>query len=158
MIDVPEQKRHDIPDAEQIPPQTEVRVPAARTGADATTGRGPAPVSPGTAPPDERHAGTTPDQPYHRVRRTRFSGLWIALTLSAVVLLVLLVFIIENGQRVDIAFFGVHGQLSLGVALLLAAICGVLLVAVPGYGRILQLRKAARRNSATPATRHARQR
>jgi uncharacterized integral membrane protein len=147
VIDMPEQKGRDVPDTDGMPPQTEARVPAARTaGAEATTGPERAPVSPDAATPDTRQAGTTPDHPYHHVRRTRFSGLWIALTLSAVVLLVLLVFIIENGQRVDIAFFGVHGQLSLGVALLLAAICGMLLVAVPGYGRILQLRKAARRN------------
>jgi uncharacterized integral membrane protein len=47
-------------------------------------------------------------------------------------------------------FSSVHGQLSLGVALLLAAICGAA-VAVPGYGRIRQLRKAARRNVGGPS-------
>jgi uncharacterized integral membrane protein len=81
------------------------------------------------------------------MRRTRISGLWVGLTIAAVVLLVLLVFIIENGQRVDISFFGAHGHLPLGVALLLAAICGVLLVAVPGYGRIMQLRRALRKTA-----------
>lgn len=41
---------------------------------------------------------------------------------------------------------GAHTHLPLGVALLLAAVCGVLLVAIPGTGRILQLRVTARRN------------
>jgi uncharacterized integral membrane protein len=83
------------------------------------------------------------------MRRTRFSGLWVTVTVAAVVLLVLLVFIIENGQRVDIGFFGAHGHLPLGVAMLLAAIGGILLVAIPGYGRILQLRRALRRAAVT---------
>jgi len=79
------------------------------------------------------------------VPRTRFGGLWITVTLAAVVLLLLLVFILENGRTVDVAYFGVHGHLPLGAALLLAAACGVLLVAIPGYGRIIQLRRAAKR-------------
>ena len=46
----------------------------------------------------------------------------MALVLFAVVLLLLLVFILENSQRVDISYFGAHGHLPLGVALLLAAV------------------------------------
>jgi uncharacterized integral membrane protein len=80
-----------------------------------------------------------------QVKRTRFSGLWIGVTVAAVVLLFLLVFIIQNGQSVKISIFGGSLHLPLGVALLLAAICGVLLLAIPGYGRIIQLRRAIRR-------------
>lgn len=79
------------------------------------------------------------------VRRTRTSGLWVGLTLGAVVLVLLLVFILQNLVQVPIYFFGASGQLPLGVALLLAAVAGVLIVAIPGSGRILQLRRAARR-------------
>jgi uncharacterized integral membrane protein len=57
---------------------------------------------------------------------------------SPLVLLLLLIFILENGQRPDIGFFGAHGHLPLGIALLLAAILGVLLVVIPGTGRIIQ--------------------
>jgi hypothetical protein len=39
-----------------------------------------------------------------------------------------------------VSFFGAHGHLPLGIALLLAAILGVLLVVIPGTGRIVQLR------------------
>jgi lipopolysaccharide assembly protein A len=49
---------------------------------------------------------------------------------------------------VDIAYFGAHGHLPLGVALLLAAVAGALLVLIPGTVRIVQLRKAARRHHA----------
>ncbi|HEX5117969.1 MAG TPA: LapA family protein [Pseudonocardiaceae bacterium] len=128
-----QQQLPDAPDTDQLPVQTAgapVPVPAPASTTDDPTTTTPAP----------EHA-------FHRVRRTRTSGLWVGATVAAVVLLVLLVFIIENGQRVDIAFFGAHGHLPLGVALLLAAICGVLLVAIPGYGRIMQLRRALRRTA-----------
>jgi uncharacterized integral membrane protein len=82
----------------------------------------------------------------HKVRRTRLSALWLSLLLFTVVLVLLLVFIVENSRTVDIAYFGAHTHLPLGVALLLAAVCGVLLVAIPGTGRILQLRATARRH------------
>src|SRR5215469_12898614 len=79
------------------------------------------------------------------IRRTRLKGMYVALALFALVLLLLLVFILENGRGVDIAFFGAHAHLPLGVALLLAAVFGNLLVLIPGTARILQLRAAARR-------------
>jgi uncharacterized integral membrane protein len=82
----------------------------------------------------------------HVVRRTRMGGWWVASALFALVLLLLLIFILENGQRANIGFFGAHGHLPLGIALLLAAILGVLLVLIPGTGRIIQLRMLARRH------------
>jgi uncharacterized integral membrane protein len=74
------------------------------------------------------------------------AGLWVTAVLSALVLLLLLIFILENGQRVSISYFGAHRHLPLGVALLLAAVLGVLLVVIPGTGRIIQLRITARRH------------
>jgi uncharacterized integral membrane protein len=91
----------------------------------------PGPSTPGTAP----------------VRRSRSGGLWVGLILSALVLLFLLVFILQNGAPVQISFFALEGSLPVGVALLLAAIAGILLVAIPGTVRILQLRRAARRGA-----------
>ena len=96
-----------------------------------------APVAGRQAPVAARH---------HRVRRTRMGGLWVGLTLAAIVLLLLLVFILENGQKASISYFGAHGHLPLGVALLLAAVAGALLVSIPGTARILQLRRTARRH------------
>jgi len=80
------------------------------------------------------------------IKRTRVSGLWIGATLSAVVLLFLLIFILQNNVPTPIRFLGIEGTLPVGVALLFAAVLGVLLVAIPGYLRILQLRRAARRH------------
>ena len=72
--------------------------------------------------------------------------MWVGFGVAAVVLLLLLIFILENGKSVDIGYFGVHGHLPLGVALLLAAVAGALLVLIPGTGRIIQLRRTAHRH------------
>ena len=65
---------------------------------------------------------------------------------GAVVLLLLLIFILENTQRVKISFLGAHGHVSLGVALLLAAVGGALVVGMVGAARIVQLRTRSRRS------------
>ena len=87
-----------------------------------------------------------PVTPPLKIKRTRISGLWIALGFFAVVLLLLLIFILQNGAKVDISYMGAHGHLPLGVALLLSAVCGVLLVILAGAARISQLRAVARRH------------
>jgi uncharacterized integral membrane protein len=79
------------------------------------------------------------------VPHSRTGVLWTGLILSALVLLFLLIFILQNTAPVQITFLGLSGTLPTGVALLLAAIAGLLLVAIPGGLRILQLRRAARR-------------
>jgi uncharacterized integral membrane protein len=71
---------------------------------------------------------------------------WVASALFAVVLLLLLIFILQNGHKVEISYLGAHGHLPLGVALLMTAVVGVLLVVIPGTGRIIQLRVTARRH------------
>ena len=58
----------------------------------------------------------------------------MALALVAVVLL-LLVFMLENSQRLDISYFGANGHLPLRVALLLAAVLGILLAVIAWFWR-----------------------
>jgi uncharacterized integral membrane protein len=100
-------------------------------------------------PPPSQPAGRKPGR--RGVKRTRIGGVWVAAALFALILLLLLIFILENGHNVDIAYFGAHVRSPLGVALLLAAILGVLLVLIPTAARIMQLRMAARRNSRAAA-------
>lgn len=105
------------------------------------------PVRPAGAPdppPASIGAGPAPSQPA-AMRRTRLGGLWVVAAFGAVILILLLVFILQNGQRVEIHLYGAHWNAPLGVALLMAAALGVLLVVVPGGGRIIQLKRAARR-------------
>jgi lipopolysaccharide assembly protein A len=91
--------------------------------------------------------------PQHVIKHTRISGLWVAVAFFAVVLLLLLLFILQNARTVDIAYFGAHGHLPLGVALLLAAVCGALLAILASVARMAQLRATARRHRRADARR-----
>jgi lipopolysaccharide assembly protein A len=72
--------------------------------------------------------------------------LWVAVGIFALVLLFLLIFILQNGRGVDISYLGAHGHMPLGVALLLAAVCGALLVILAAAARMAQLRSTARKH------------
>jgi len=89
--------------------------------------------------------------PHHTIRHTRTSGLWVAVGIFALVLLFLLIFILQNGRGVDISYLGAHGHMPLGVALLLAAVCGALLVILAAAARMAQLRSTARKHRRTDA-------
>jgi uncharacterized integral membrane protein len=109
------------------------------------------------AQPVQQASSTAPSAqlPQHVVKRTRMGGLWLASGSFAVVLLLLLIFILENSKSVDVAYFGAHGHVPLGVALLLAAVLGILMVVIPGSARIIQLRLTARRHRRADAARVA---
>lgn len=76
---------------------------------------------------------------------TRTSAAFKSLVAAAIVLVLLLVFILENTQSVKIGYFGASAHVPLGVALLLAAAGGALLIAVVGTVRITQLRRYSKR-------------
>jgi lipopolysaccharide assembly protein A len=124
----------------QVPPQPATPPEQARPG----------PVPPQQAAPP---AAAPPPLPQHRIKRTRTSGIWVAVGFFAVILLLLLIFILQNGADVSVSYLGMHGHLPLGVALLLAAVSGVLLVVLAGAARISQLRATARRHRRVDAKR-----
>jgi uncharacterized integral membrane protein len=130
--------------AGEVQPQTPAaEVPAGQeTAGQELAGQVPAAeTQPQIAQPQD-----APAPPQYKIRRTRISGLWVSIGCFAVVLLLLLIFILQNSHTVDISYFGIHSHLPLGVALLLATVCGILLVVLAGTARILQLRTAARRH------------
>jgi uncharacterized integral membrane protein len=90
---------------------------------------------------------------HHGVKRTRTGAVWLAVASFAVILALLLIFILQNSDKVQISYFGAHGELPLGVALLFAAVLGILLVVIPGTARIMQLRILARRHRPIEAER-----
>jgi putative membrane protein len=77
-------------------------------------------------------------------RRTRLSGAWTAVVVGLVALIVILVFILQNQQSVEVSFLMFSGHLPLAVALLFAMILGALIVFAFGAARLLQLRMVAR--------------
>ena len=108
------------------------------------------PLQSDTTPPPRHQAGPPPQYP---IKRTRLRGLWIALIIFAVVLLFLLIFILQNNRGVDVSYLGAHGHMPLGVALLMAAVCGALLAILAAVARIAQLHSAARKHRRADAKR-----
>ena len=78
-------------------------------------------------------------------RRTRLSGAWTAIVIGLLALVVILVFILQNEQNVEVTFLMFSGHLPLAVALLFALILGAVIVFAFGAARILQLRMVAGR-------------
>ena len=95
------------------------------------------PVEPTPTPGGPDRTGRARGNP---TGRTRISGIWAGVIAGVVVLALLLVFILQNTKSVKVSYFVAHGTMPLGVALLLAAVGGVLLAAAVGSMRIWQLR------------------
>ena len=70
---------------------------------------------------------------------------WAAVACALVVLILLIAFILQNQEYVQVKFFGLEGSVPLGIALFIAAVGGGVLVAIAGAARIIQLRLAAHR-------------
>jgi putative membrane protein len=120
-------------------------LPPPSPNGDAPPASAPAPAS--ATPAQAASAGPTP-------RRgslgSRVGTARTAMIAGALVLVVVLIFIIENAHAVTITFFGAHLRISLAVALLLAAVAGALIMAAAGTARITQLRMTMRRNRRAP--------
>src|SRR5690625_6054021 len=80
---------------------------------------------------------------------------------GAIVLILLLIFIIQNNVPTRFEYFTAQFQLPLGVAMLLAAIAGALVMALVGSVRMVQMswtirdRKSTRLNSSHVAISYA---
>jgi uncharacterized integral membrane protein len=111
-----------------------------------TTSTVPPPSANGSAPPPPAAAQAPRAGRLH----TRISGLRTGLIAGFAILIVVMIFIIQNTHAVNISFLGAHLHLSLAVALLLAAIAGALLMAAAGTARITQLRRIMRRDRRNP--------
>lgn len=112
------------------------------------------PVQPAPAP--RRRAETaeqprTPEIEDVNAGGGKTAGIWIALILGAVVLILLLIFVIQNNVKATFEYFGAQFDLPLGVAMLLAAIAGALVMALVGSVRIFQLSWTIRKLRKTQA-------
>jgi uncharacterized integral membrane protein len=91
---------------------------------------------PGRAP-TELSSVESPAAP--QVGRTRISTVWFGVVAAALVLVLLLVFILQNTRSVKVTYFTVSGTIPVGVALLFAATGGLLLAGLLASLRIWQL-------------------
>lgn len=106
----------------------------------------PPPSSKGTPPDPVATPGEYLVSPESAVKFTRAAALWSALIVGFLILILLLVFIMQNTDSTTIHLFVWEWNLPVGVAILLAAVCGGLLTVAAGTARIIQLRRAAKRN------------
>jgi uncharacterized integral membrane protein len=108
----------------------------------------PEPTTPAPAPAPDTASPDNVAPPESAVKYTRAASLWSSLTAGFLILIVLLIFITQNTSSAQFAFLNLHWTLPLGVAILLAAVCGGLITVLAGTARIFQLRRAAKKNLA----------
>ena len=108
-------------DAEAPPQSSEVAPPAVRES--------PPPIAP-------------PAQSI--VPRTRTGVAWWALGFSMLLLILVLIFVLQNLSPASTSFFSIRWTIPLGLDLLLAALLGGVIAFLLGAARMLQLRRVAR--------------
>lgn len=77
-------------------------------------------------------------------RFTRAGAAWLGTAVALLLLVLLIVFILQNTRRIEVHFLGLAGSLPVGMALLIAAVGGGVVVAIAGVARVTQLRMNAR--------------
>lgn len=97
-----------------------------------------------TIPQPDAEGAAVPSRHSRGLPLSRVGRAWTALLPAAVVLIVVLVFVLQNLQPSDVTFLIWSGAFPLGVALLAAAFLGGLAVFLLGSVRILQLRRMTR--------------
>jgi uncharacterized integral membrane protein len=102
------------------------------------------PEAPETATAER--AGEPPSVKRPEVSRTRTSAAWLEICTAAVILVVLIVFMLQNTGSVEVSFLWMEGSLPLAMALLIAGVGAALLTMLVGVARITQLRPRFRRS------------
>ncbi len=92
----------------------------------------------------ERKAPAEPKLP--ATTKSRISTAWFTAVSFMLGLLILLIFILQNLRNTSLKFLGFHWEIPLGIAMLLAAVVGGLLVALFGTARVVQLRRRLRQD------------
>lgn len=128
-------------------PEPTGQVPAVPDHEPAVAGTGAPVDTTGTRKQDAgKKASRQPDaRPAEEPKVTRAGVVWAAVVASLVLLILLIIFILQNQDQVLVRYFGLEGQLPLGMALFIASVTGGVLVAAAGGVRILQLRASAHR-------------
>ena len=78
--------------------------------------------------------------------RTRTSSAWFTAGAGLVVALLMLIFVLQNEQRIALEFLWFGFELPVGATVLLSMVIGGLIVVAIGAGRVVQLRLAQRRH------------
>lgn len=103
------------------------------------------PLSPQQTPAGPAEAVDTQPVPGKRGPRTRTAATWFGICVAALLLVVLIVFMLQNTDRVEVNFLGWQGTAPLALTLLIAAVGAAIATMAVGVARIAQLRRLTRR-------------
>jgi uncharacterized integral membrane protein len=107
---------------------------------------GPFPAQAEGRPPEQREpAGPDAPTPVPVVPVTRTGVAWWALGFSLLLLVLVLIFVLQNLTNTRTNFFGLTWTIPLGLDLMLAALLGGIIAFLLGAARMLQIRRLARR-------------
>lgn len=98
-----------------------------------------------TAPVPEEQPVAQPQQPVKKGPSVA-AGTWAFLIIGALLLILLLVFILQNQQQVEVNLFNFSWQFPAGVAYLISAIIGALITALVGGWRMIDIRRQIRKS------------
>ncbi|MBI9000742.1 lipopolysaccharide assembly protein LapA domain-containing protein [Corynebacterium sp. CCM 9185] len=94
-----------------------------------------------TYPDTGASTSTTTPEPANVRRRTLAGSTWVSMIVGALLLILFLIFIMQNQQAVDLTLFAWEFTVPAGIGVLLAAIGGALIMALVGGVRMLELRR-----------------
>ncbi|WIM66873.1 DUF1049 domain-containing protein [Corynebacterium breve] len=80
-----------------------------------------------------------------KVKSSFAGGTWAALIIGAILLIVLIVFILQNPDNVEVNLFAWTWEFPAGIAYLLSAIIGALIMALVGGWRMFELRRQVKK-------------
>ena len=133
------------------PARTPAREPAPTTDTPSPVYPEEGTAAPTTAPSTTPEATQTPPATTRPpVERTRAASFWVAVVVTALILIALIIFLAQNNREISVHFLGWSGHISQALALLIAAVCGALLVAIPASIRVVQLRRGAKKAAQRP--------
>ncbi|WP_235840448.1 lipopolysaccharide assembly LapA domain-containing protein [Corynebacterium yudongzhengii] len=87
-----------------------------------------------------------PEPEERKIPSSLAGGTWAALIIGALLLILLIVFIVQNQPQVEVNMFAWSWQFPAGIAYLISAIIGALIMALMGGWRMLELRRQIRRS------------
>ncbi len=127
------------------PPVPEVSVVAPEGPGFPSAEPGVVPDHPPSAEPTAE-APPTPSAGPQRVPRTRASTAYVGVGGGLVVLVLILIFIIQNLDTASLHYLGLQFTLPIGLLMLIALVLGGLIVLFVSLARVTQLRLRARRS------------
>lgn len=126
---------------------------------DHTQTSAPVPATEGsladTAPaldPEQQKAFAKFQKEQKKVKGSVAASTWIALILGFLLLILLIIFMLQNQQSVEMNFFTWSGQFPAGIAFLIFAIGGALIMALVGGLRMFELRRQLSKAKKAQAT------